>query len=245
MSERQLHCLRPIFTQNLINTLQQGRSVNLIAPAGQGRRRLLEDIKSSPKNARIPFLDMKSYTDNYDGFIQALWQQLDEKGEQPTDFGKLITTLESRRKKIIILLHHFDELLDNSSLDKRFDVNFFNQLNSIQTQDNVSLLCLTSEPHDQSFIFIKGKQSRFSWLDLEKKRLPKLSYEEICLELKSRELPISSEELSLVAWAVPRHEKPYLLLKSFADKIKNQENNDLELSSQLKIWREQFQVDNS
>ena len=44
MSERKLHCLRPIFTQNLINTLQQGTSVNLIAPAGQGRRRLLEEI---------------------------------------------------------------------------------------------------------------------------------------------------------------------------------------------------------
>jgi hypothetical protein len=243
MSEPQLHCLRPIFTQNLINTLQQGTSVNMISPPGVGRRRLLDDIMRSAKNARIPFLDMKKYTNNYDEFIQALWQQLEEKGQQPHDFEELINTLEKSRKKVIILLHHFDELLDNSSLDNRFDVRFFNQLNGLENQEHISFVCLTSEPHDQSFIFIKGKPSRYSWLKLEKKRLPKLTYEEICLELKGRELPLSSEELSLVAWAVLRHEKPYLLLKSFADKIKSQEDNELELSSQLKIWRQEFQAE--
>jgi len=41
------YCLRPVFTERIIQLLQRGRSINLIGAEGTGRKRLLEDIQKS------------------------------------------------------------------------------------------------------------------------------------------------------------------------------------------------------
>jgi hypothetical protein len=45
MSEKFAHCLRPLFTENLLKDLQAGISLNLVGDPGQGRWRLLEDLQ--------------------------------------------------------------------------------------------------------------------------------------------------------------------------------------------------------
>jgi hypothetical protein len=235
--------LRPIFTNNLIKTLQDGTSINLIAQDGQGRRRLLEDMeKSNLRNTKIILVDMKHYKENYDGFIQALWQPFEKKGEEPTNLGQLITKLgEKINERIIIVLHHFDDLLDNLQIDNQFNIAFFNELNNIRNQAKLSLLCVTSQPHEHSMVFINEKPYRRSWLDLEKKRLPKLTYEEILFELKYRDFLLSIDELSQVAWAAHNHVKPYSLLNFFANKIATQEDKSTDIKKRLQMWTEQFQ----
>jgi len=236
-----VHHLRPQFTDNIIKTLQQGTSVNLIAPSGQGRKRLLEDIKKMRlENTQIFFVNMKNYKENYQGFLKECWQQFGKKGELPTDLGQLMTLLEETNKKFILLLYHFDDLLNNARIDPKFDVFFFDQLNSLKDQENLSLLCVTKHPHDQSIIFIHQKIHSHSWLDLEKKRVPKLTYDEILYELKTRNLSLSQDELSEIAWFVHRNNKPYWVLNYFADKLKHRDNEEIELEHRLKKWYRQF-----
>jgi len=238
--------LRPIFTDDLIKTLQKGYSINLIAIDGQGRRRLLEDIKNSNlKNTKIFYIDMNEYRENYQEFMSSLWQQLDEKEKEPlNDLESLINLLEEKEYRVIIILHHFDELLDNSLVDKQFARNFFTQLNHLCQRQKISLLCVTTQPHDQSLVFINEKPVCYCWLELEKKRLPKLTHDEIKFELKCRKLPLSTNELSQVTWAVHGHEKPYRLLNFFVDKIVHQEDSELALSARLKLWTQQFKKNN-
>jgi len=68
---------------------------------------------------------MRTCKENYAGFIRELWRQLKNDREQPTDLGQLVTQFEESDKKILILLHNFDSLLNNPQIDKRFDVAFF------------------------------------------------------------------------------------------------------------------------
>jgi hypothetical protein len=243
---RNSHCLRPIFSANLLKTLQKGASVNLVAPLGQGREGLLENLKNTPlKNTLFLFVDIKIYRENYKGFILEMWKQLNENGEPPLDFCQLVSRLEEIDQNTIILLHHFDELLNNMRVDPKFDVNFFDILNNICDKAKISLLCVTEKPHNQSIVFIDGEVHSYSWLDLETKRLPKLGYDEIKFELKNRNLSLSSDELSLITWVVHEHIKPYSLLNFFSDKIAKKKNNDLELPRRLEMWLKQFNETNN
>ncbi|MEK8015620.1 MAG: hypothetical protein VSS75_002050 [Candidatus Parabeggiatoa sp.] len=245
MTTRDSHNLRPFFTNTLINTLQGGTLINLIATIGQGRKRLLEDIKKSQKrHVKILTADIVKYKNNYKGLIQTLWQQADNKGKSPTELQELIIRFEKTAQHIIILLYHFDELLNNAYLDKKFDVHFFNQLNSLKHQSKISLLCVTTQSYDQSMIFIKGKKPCYSGLNLEKKRLPKLTHDEIKLELKCRDLSLSSYELSQITWAVFSHAEPYHLLDFFSYQINNQEDENVEISQRIKMWINQYSEEN-
>jgi len=239
-SNRYQHCLRPLFTENIVKILQRGGSVNLIGDAGQGRGRFLADIeKISLNNTLILKVNMRIYRESYTGFIQALWQQFRGTGRKPLNLGQLMTQFEKSGKQIWILLHHFDSLLNNQQIDKRFDVTFFNHLNSMRNHAQLSLLCVTRKPHDQSVVFIDNKE-RTSWLDLESKWLPTLTFDEIKYEMRMRHSALSSAELTQICDVVHGHEKPYLLLEFFSDKLKNQENEALDFTQKIKRWKKQF-----
>lgn len=244
MADYQLHCLRPLFTDELLKLLQQGVSVNLIAQDGQGRKRLLQDIQAARlKNTKIIIVDIKRHLNSYDDLIQTLWHQLDET-TTTTTWEELIAAINKRYNRAIIILHHFDDLLDNLSIDSKFNMNFFNQLNYISNNPHISLLCVTSQAHDQSMVCTEGLKRNYSWLDLDKKKLPKLSYDEIQFELKNRHLPLTTEELSQMAWSVHKHALPYTLLNFLATKIMQQENTELDFSARIEKWTKQFDARN-
>ncbi len=236
--------LRPVFTNNIIQTLQQGISVNLIAQDGQGRRRLLEDIKSiGLKNTQVIILNMADYKDSYKKLIAAIWENFTIRRTVPKSLDELIIRVEdSAEYNTIIILHHFDELLNNSNID--CGTKFFDQLNSIKECKKISLLCVTSEPHDQSVVCIKNEVNRYSWLDLDKKRLPKLTYDEIMVELKYRSLPLSTEEISQLSRVTYGYIKPYSLLNYLVEKIAIVHNDkETIFSDKLKILIQQFHFD--
>ncbi|MCK5876621.1 MAG: hypothetical protein KAG43_03210 [Candidatus Marithrix sp.] len=236
--------LRPLFTAEIIQALQQNRAVNLIAQNGQGRRRLLDDIKlAGLKNTQVIILDMADYKDNYKKFIEAVWENFTIRGMIPETLDELITKLESSiRSKIVLILHHFDELLNNSNTN--FYTKFFDQLNDIKNHKKMALLCVTTEPHDQSVVCMKDKVNRYSWLDLDKKRMPKLTYDEIMVELKYRDLSLSAEELSQLSRIAYSHVKPYSLLNYLIKKIVVVQMDKYTIfSEKLKIITEQFHLD--
>ena len=245
MTDYQVHCLRPLFTDELLQLLQQGISVNLIAQDGQGRKRLLLDIQAvGLKNTKIIVVDIKPHLNSYDDLIQTIWQQLDETTTPPTTWEELIAGITKKSNRTIIILHHFDDLLDNLSLDSKFNMNFFNQLNNIRNNPHISLLCVTSQAHDQSMVCTEGLKRNYSWLNLDKKRLPKLSYDEIQFELKNRHLPLTTEELSQLTWSIHKHALPYTLLNFLATQIAQPENTELSFSARIEKWTKQFDARN-
>ncbi|HHB91668.1 MAG TPA: hypothetical protein ENK59_00455 [Thioploca sp.] len=236
--------LRPVFTNNIIQTLQRGVSINLIAQNGQGRRRLLEDIKCTGlKNTHVIILNITNYKESYHEFIAAMWESFKIKKTVPKSLEELIEkVINLTEYKTILILHHFDELLNNSNID--CDTSFFDQLNSIKDCKKISLLCVTNQAHDQSVICIKNEVNRYSWLDLDKIRLPKLTYDEIMVELKYRNLPLSTEEISLISKVTYSHTKPYSLLNYLVEKIAIiQIDKETTFSAKLEILIKQYNLD--
>ncbi|OQW94048.1 MAG: hypothetical protein BWK79_07945 [Beggiatoa sp. IS2] len=233
--EKFSHCLRPVFTESLVKDLQEGRSLNLVGENGQGRWRLLEDVeKCHLRNTLILAINMKSYKQSYDGFVQALWQQAGETAG--SDLGSLLTVLEQQPQKIVFWLHDFDALLDNPDIDERYNTNFTDSVNSIKTHHQWSLVCVTNQSY-RKYIFIVNGKPLVSPLDLTAKPLPKLSFEEIRYELKNRNLSLSSEELAQVTSAIHEQKMPYRLLWAIADNLHNQVDTELSLLERLEKWK--------
>jgi hypothetical protein len=172
------HCLRPEFTQGLLKTLVAGSSVNLIGPVGSGRGRLIEDLRRcAPADRPVLLADMKTCKASYEGFIDNLSLQLGMgAGKKPRDLGAIVERVQKNRQRGILLLHHFDALLNNPDVNLGFGVRFFDQLNSLRNQ-RIALLCVTEAPHDQSMVFVDGKSHSGLWLDLQKEQLPELRWE--------------------------------------------------------------------
>lgn len=239
MSERFAQCLRPLFTENLVKDLQAGISLNLVGDPGQGRWRLVEDLqKCSLENMLILAVNMKSYKRSYPGFVEALWQQLDEATGRG-DLGQLLTTLEQHQQQVIFWLHDFDAILDNIEIDPLYNLQFIDSLNSIKNHHHWSLVCVTPMSYRNYVIFIEGKPL-VSPLDLTPKAFPELTFEEIRFELKSRNLSLSSEELAQVTKAIHGQEMSYQWLSAITDNLRNQIDTDLSLSEQLKKWKKKF-----
>jgi hypothetical protein len=241
MATTYTHCLRPVFTERIVQLLQTGRSINLIGTEGTGRERLLGDIQRCElPNTKIVLVNLKSYRESYAGFIQAVWTQLGMDGEKPTTFSKLIERCEAGNDQIWLFLDNFDDLLDNPQVDPKYDTAFYDALNACRNKPNVALVCVTEEPHDQSIVFVNGKLHSNSWLDLERKPLPPLTHEEIVLEAKRQPLSLTLQEQSAVIDAVRSSPKPYKLLEYLREKLSNREDASLPFQRRLQKWGKQF-----
>jgi len=77
-------------------------------------------------------------------------------------------------------------------------------------------------------------------LDLTAKALPRLIFEEIRYEVKSRNLPLTSEELALVTKAIHGQPMSYQWLSAIADNLQNQIEVELPLPKRLEKWQKEF-----
>lgn len=239
------HCLRPIFAENVIKDLKAHLSLNIYGAVGQGRGRLLEDIQKFQwdDSTKVLLVDMKNYRDSYASFLQELWRQFGGVGEIPRDFSALLDEFKKVDQHLIILLHHFESLLDNPTVHRQFNVKFFDNLNSIRNHSNMSLICITEKKHSSSVIYIGDKTHRGSWLNLQSKRLLKLTFDEIRYEIKRRIEHLSGEELRIFANAVYVHQAPYLFLGDCCDNYLNHANEEMTLSQRLQLWKTQYSQD--
>ena len=231
------HCLRPALTERLVEMLQHDRSFNLFGAEGTGRLRLLQDLQECrPNETSAVLVNMKSFQASYDGMLRAIWVQLGRLGERPQDLAELCERAEYQARRIWLLLHNFDALLDNSHVDPRYNVAFYDTLNGLQNQADRALVCITRQPHTRAFVFADGKPYRSSWLDLEVMALPTLKHEEIVLEVQRRDLPLTRKQQHLMIRAIRAHRAPYRFLEFVSSKALNREQRDLAFPARLLRW---------
>lgn len=240
------HCLCPVFTKRIIQLLiEKGRSVNLIGAEGCGRKRLLEDIRDSKlPDTRVVLIDsVKSYQNNYAGLVRDVWTQLGKDGEAPETLGELFERYEENDGKILLLLHHFDALLDNRNVDANYNTAFYDCLNYLRNKPNIALICVTQKPHDQSVAVYDGATHRNSWLDLEKKELHPLTHDEIKAEILRHSLPntlTTNDGMDLVDAIHTHPQRQYEFLNELVEKILCQTDQKLPFKKRLAKWKKEF-----
>ncbi|MDM8565911.1 hypothetical protein QUF74_09690 [Candidatus Halobeggiatoa sp. HSG11] len=242
------HCLRPIFTENIVMTLIRGESINIYGARGQGRKRLLEDLrKCQLDDTQMLLINMRNFACSYQGFLEAFAKEIGYIGDAAPKLGDLVNELERDNggRKTVILLHNFDSLFDNDRLHEEYGIRFFDSLNAIKNRQNMALVCVTEKPHKSYMVYAKEVVDHGSWLELQPKRLPLLSLELVGKEAQQHFSALYSDEPDLFGKMVISHRLPYPLLEYFVDRLNNQEDMEIAFADRLEKWRKEFDEDYS
>ncbi len=236
------HCLRPVFTARIAERVEKGASVNLIGGQGQGRGRLLDDLRRLPGEQVLWLsVNMKTCRASHSGFLGQLWEQSGLEGIRPPDFGQLTRRLAKSGRRAVFLLHHFDAILDNPDGDPKYDVRFLNALNALHNR-GTALVCVTQRPYNDYVIVSGTKIHRGSTLDLAKEPIPALTLEEIKTELTRLRLPIHEQEQALLATAVNVESHPADLIDLARRHLENQEDEERPFAERLEHWRRELRL---
>ncbi len=241
--------LRPQFTQTLLETLKK-ESVNVHGPYGQGQTRLLDDLSQlAREQGFIVFsIDMKHWAEHYDGMIgyisRQLRAQLPAVTEQISNLAQLISALDTHAATAttLLMMQHFDALLDNAvHLDDKY-TGFFPHLNSLRNLQNRVLLAITVKPYSQYRFYI-DKIHNTSPLDLKLRELKPLTYEDIKAELQVRVSPLAVQDLALLTRTIHAHTQTFEFLEYCAEQLNEGNDSELSLDKRLKRWYKNFKRD--
>ena len=194
-------CLRPSFTRELADRLMQGKSVNLVSPHGQGRRRTLHDLCNTlPQSILIVKINLKLYHNDYIGFINAIKLEAGDQYAACSSLDELIVRMAECSQMHLIILHNFDLLYGQTDVDERFDNRFFDLLNTISEHANLVLLSVCESRSDTDRILAEPMQ------------LPPLSKDQIMVELAQRSPIATDAALAMLADQIAHHPSPYTRL---------------------------------
>jgi len=181
------NCLRPAFTEKVIDWLERGKAINIVGDEGQGIGRLVEDLsKGCPPTVRFVRLSMRAFADSYAGFLQALADALGIQETPGEDIRLLLNNfLATGGQQLWLCLEHFDRLsekhVDGKTVDTPgYDIHFLNYLNSLHNNSRVSLLVCSRREIRAQELYIGGKAVSGSRLEFsERVSLPDLTFAEI------------------------------------------------------------------
>ncbi|MCB2262287.1 MAG: hypothetical protein LGR52_05015 [Candidatus Thiosymbion ectosymbiont of Robbea hypermnestra] len=236
------HCLRPAFTARIAKELlEQRRPINLIGKPGQGRGRLLEDLRQiDPAANRWLYADLKAHRHRFAGLLATLWVQTGLAGDPPSNLGDLVDRLTDDQRRVCLLLHHFDAILDNTEIGEDFDVAFLDGLNALKNR-GISLLCVTEHAHSRYLMMEKSGERRVSTLMLEPEHLGFLSQTEIRSEIR-RCLPgLDDREIDRLAARLLGHPQPLPFLRFVRGRIENGDADGQAFDERLRRWEKTFQ----
>lgn len=240
--------LRPQFTLTLVETLKK-QSVNVYGDAGQGQARLVEDVSLAMQQDGwlVLTLDMNSWKENYAGMVENLYAQvhlaLPASPKSTKDFGTLLASLDkySAQMPMLLLMYHFDALLDNTlHLDTNYK-NFFNHINSLRNQAQRALLVLTAKPYGDYRFYTKDDIRSTSMLDLKCTQWRKLSHEEVKADIQRRALQLDESALAQLQLAVYQHPRPLEFLEHCIDQLAFGNDHAQPFPKRLKLWQASFQ----
>jgi len=186
----QEHCLRPEFTYQLLESLQQGENINLIGPHGQGRRRTLQDLRSIlPESWRVFQMDMRDIEKRKSSLLNELFEQ--EKIESISNIHECMSALNETSIYHLIVIHNFDLLTD---------LNVIYYLNEIKIYPYLLLLCVSEE---------KKTDAALSATDCI---LPMVTSKQLLAEIKLRDFGLGQGDLLLLTSFLLQQTSPYSLL---------------------------------
>lgn len=265
------HCFRKVFTNTIYAKLKRGDSLNLVGAKNTGRKRLLEDLKELASQEDTPIqvilIDLNGVKHSFDGFEEQVREQLDlpliatspstnllPEGKKenlpasnvPMDMSILLEKYDLHKKKLFLLLHNFDAILDNA--EQRFPKSFFDDLNSFKNKSNISLCCVTQKPHLQSRIKYQTPDKNqiidtLSWLDLRVIDIVKPNQSEVREEINKRlkdSIRWQEEgQKEKAIEAITDHQCPFEFLNLLSD---NYEINirEIDVDSRLKKCYDKF-----
>lgn len=238
--------LRPLFIDRVCRRIERGDSLNLVAPAGRGRTRFLDDLQQALARRRLVLrADMAAYKKNHRALLAELWRQVRAAGVATAagddDMAGLMHALEASSKPVLLLLHRYDALLNNPDLDPAFDLSFFDHLNAIRNHPRMTLLCVTATPHNHAVVFIGGQDHGTSQLDLAREDLPRLSSDEIDAELRRRLPGSGGEEIARLREAVQAGPgRCYAWLEWLAARVADRADEGLPWEHRVRRWQREF-----
>lgn len=202
------HCLRQRFTENILMSLLDATSVNVVVPKiGEEADRLVADVKACQlQNARVLAVNMRFCRGSYQQFLLDLWRQYHQQPAQECpDLSAILADLEKQPKQnFIIVLNQLDAMCAND-VDEQFDHYFYVNLNSLKNYRNVALLIITQDSSYHGLLFNIGGQFKTSQLDIQEiEKLPILTGEDARYELTQRHPELSTVQISVGKRATSR-----------------------------------------
>lgn len=216
--------LRPEYTDYVYKLLDKN-SLNIYAPHGRGQLRLLADLQdlAHAQGDQVLVCNMKSYAENYQGFIEQLAIQIEhiDPNINAQELHSLADVFNDRinPSKTLLFLNNFDAILNTPQIDQRYDLDFFNHLNALKNQGH-RLICVTEAPHNNALVYINGEEHGNSWLDLKKLELQPLSYDEITEELLRQKYKPYHHGFSLLIDTIKAHPQSYDFLDFIYPRLK-------------------------
>ena len=243
-------CLRPLNTEILVKQLYEGKSINLVGHPDAGRARMLDDIVRCATATKHIRLNMKAYRNSYEALLKSIATQMGIAYHEDTSMADLTAIISRQSVKVFMLIDNFDAVLDNPELDSKYTRSFFDTLNSFKNQANISLLCATTKPHENSSIYIGGRDFGTSWLELQGEGLRDLDIENVEIEL-DRQLTNSdlwkntdADTKKMYLNEIFAEKNNYEFLCYVAKQFQLQNSTDiatLSVEEKIKRWRKEFE----
>jgi len=248
------HSLRPAFTEKIAkNLLLQRTSVNLYGEDGTGKRRVFADMQKAFRNVGFEeytpiVLDFKNFAYKYAGMLREVHHQMGGQDEMYANFNDFFKDIEQQNHWYILVLEHFDAILDNPKIDPYFNPQFFDDLNYLKNKRNVALIIHTQQPHRGSFVFVEGKAYSNSWLNLKMEPMPPLTDMQVQLELSKRLsndyfkwLYANPHERSQVERKIQETPHTYQMLCFLAEQLNSRADEELRFDKRLDKWQETYE----
>jgi len=189
------HCLRVEFTYQLLASLQQGKSINLIGPHGQGRRRTLQDLRSIlPKVWRVFQVDMRDVEKRQISLLHALLEQ--RKYGNISNIHDFIAEMNKTSTYHLVIIHNLEFLTDLSVISC---------LNDIEKYPYVSLLCVSEKRQQESALLAVDYI------------LPEVTSKQLLEEIRWRDLFLKDKDRVLLVDFLLQQTSPYSLLDTHSE----------------------------
>jgi ABC-type dipeptide/oligopeptide/nickel transport system ATPase component len=178
--------LRPDFTQNIYkNYVLKSQSINIFGEKGIGKSRFIKDLLTLvDENIKVVTMDMRTVRHNYDKFIEALQEKLEFSYLSQDKLSDLLEHYTDQYEQTLFIIDNFEELYKDN-VDKRYDFDFFGELNAYKNKPNTSLIILSSRNYSHHNFYNQGKLS-VSPLDIPVKEMIPLTLDDIEAELRAR-----------------------------------------------------------
>lgn len=208
---------------------------------------MIRDIQSCHLlNVRVLVVNMRACRGNYQQFLSELWHQYYQQPPQENaDLFVLLTTLEQAEQQFLLILNDF-QAMSADDVDKRYNQEFYIQLNSLKNYRQVALLIITHGTNYHGMLFKIDGEFKTSRLDIQEiEDLPPLTRDEARYELTRRHPELDGVHISHLLQPAQHRALgyDYTLLDYLSRQLKHSPQTWHDMAGfirQLKKWSRQY-----